>query len=38
VIDGPINSESFLAYVEQVVVPPLKPGDIVIIDNLGSHI
>ena len=37
VIDGPINGEAFLAYVEQVLVPTLKPGDIVIIDNLGSH-
>jgi transposase len=37
VIDGPINGESFLAYIEQVLVPKLKPGDIVIIDNLGSH-
>ena len=37
VIDGPINGESFLAYVEQVLVPALQPGDIVIIDNLGSH-
>jgi transposase len=37
VIDGPINGESFLAYVEQVLIPALKPGDIVIIDNLGSH-
>jgi transposase len=37
VIDGPINGESFLAYVEQVLVPTLQPGDIVIIDNLGSH-
>ena len=37
VIDGPINGESFLAYVEQVLLPALKPGDIVIIDNLGSH-
>jgi transposase len=37
VIDGPINGESFLAYVEQVLVLSLKPGDIVIIDNLGSH-
>jgi transposase len=37
VIDGPINGESFLAYVEQVLAPTLKPGDIVIIDNLGSH-
>ena len=37
VIDGPINGESFLAYVEQVLVPTLRPGDIVIMDNLGSH-
>jgi transposase len=37
VIDGPINGESFLAYVEQVLVPTLGPGDIVVIDNLGSH-
>jgi len=37
VIDGPINGESFLAYVEQILIPALKPGDIVIIDNVGSH-
>jgi transposase len=37
VIDGPINAGSFLAYVEQCLVPTLKPGDIVIMDNLGSH-
>jgi hypothetical protein len=37
VIDGPINGESFLAYVEQVLVPALKPGDIVIIDNLSTR-
>ena len=37
VIDGPINGESFLAYIEQVLVPTLRPGDIVVIDNLGSH-
>ena len=37
VIDGPINGESFLAYIEQVLVPTLKPGDIVVMDNLGSH-
>ena len=36
-IDGPIDGESFLQYVEQVLVPTLKPGDIVILDNLGSH-
>ena len=37
VFDGPINGESLLAYIEQVLVPILKPGDIVVIDNLGSH-
>jgi transposase len=37
VIDGPINGQSFLAYVEQILVPTLKPNDIVVIDNLGSH-
>ena len=37
VLDGPINGQSFLAYVEQFLVPTLKPGDIVIMDNLGSH-
>lgn len=37
VIDGPINGESFLAYVEQFLVPTLLPGDVVILDNLGSH-
>jgi transposase len=35
--DGPINGELFLAYVERVLAPTLKPGDIVILDNLGSH-
>jgi len=37
VMDGPINGQSFLAYVEQILVPTLTPGDIVILDNLGSH-
>ncbi len=37
VFDGPINGESFLRYVEQFLVPSLKPGDIVVMDNLGSH-
>ena len=37
VIDGPINGRSFLAYVEQSLVPTLSPGDIVVLDNLGSH-
>ncbi len=36
-IDGPINGERFRLYVEEVLVPVLKPGDIVIMDNLGSH-
>jgi transposase len=36
-IDGPINGLTFQAYVEQILVPTLKPGDIVIVDNLGSH-
>jgi transposase len=36
-LDGPINAERFLIYVEQVLVPSLQPGDIVIMDNLGSH-
>ena len=37
VFDGPINGECFRAYVEQQLVPVLKQGDIVIMDNLGSH-
>ena len=37
VIDGPINGASFRAYVEQVLLPLLAPGDIVVMDNLGSH-
>ena len=37
VIDGPINGCLFLAYVEQMLVPTLQPGDVVIMDNLGSH-
>jgi transposase len=37
VIDGPINGKSFLAYVEQFLIPTLKPGDVVLLDNLGSH-
>ncbi len=37
VIDGPINGQSFQAYVEQFLVPTLRPGDVVIMDNLGSH-
>jgi transposase len=37
VFDGAINGESFLAYVEQVLVPTLRSGDIVVLDNLQSH-
>lgn len=37
VFDGPINGQCFRAYVEQQLVPVLKPGDIVVMDNLGSH-
>jgi transposase len=36
-IDRPINGECFLLYVEAVLVPTLRPGDIVIMDNLSSH-
>jgi transposase len=37
VFEGAINGELFLAYVEQVLVPTLRAGDMVIMDNLGSH-
>jgi transposase len=37
VLDGPINGVAFQAYVEPFLVAGLKPGDIVIVDNLGSH-
>lgn len=37
VLDGPINGEWFLAYVQQLLIPTLSPGDVVIMDNLGSH-
>jgi len=37
VLDGPINGECFRTYIERVLLPTLTPGDIVIIDNLGSH-
>lgn len=37
VIDGPIDGQSFLAWTQQMLVPTLSPGDIVIMDNLGSH-
>jgi len=35
--DGPINGERFRAWVEQALIPTLKPGDVVVLDNLGSH-
>jgi transposase len=37
VFDGPINGQRFQLYVEKMLVPVLKAGDIVIMDNLGSH-
>jgi transposase len=37
VFDGPIDTASFCAYVEQVLVPTLRPGDVVILDNLAVH-
>ena len=37
VIDGPINGASFRANIEQFLVPTLNPGDVVVMDNLGSH-
>ena len=37
VIDGPINAQAFRVYVETELIKTLKPGDIVILDNLGSH-
>jgi transposase len=37
VLDGAMHGAAFLAYVEQVLVPTLKPGDIVIMDNLPAH-
>lgn len=35
--DGPINGKSFLAYIRQFLVPTLKPGDVVVMGNLGGH-
>jgi transposase len=37
ILDGPINGEAFKTYVEKVLKPTLRPGDLVILDNLGSH-
>jgi transposase len=37
VFNGPIDQATFLAYVEQVLVPTLRPGDVVVLDNLAVH-
>ena len=37
VFDGPIDSPRFLAYIEQVLVPTLRPGDVIVLDNLAVH-
>ena len=37
VLDGPMDGARFLAYVEQILVPTLQPGDMVIADNLAAH-
>ena len=37
VLDGAMNGVAFLAYVEQILIPTLAPGDIVIMDNLAAH-
>lgn len=37
VLDGPMNGAAFIAYVEQILVPTLSPGDVVIMDNLPAH-
>lgn len=36
-VDGPVNADIFQAFVDQVLCPRLKPGDIVVMDNLSSH-
>ena len=37
VLDGAIDGPAFLAYVEQFLAPALRPGDVLVMDNLGSH-
>ena len=37
VLDGPMDGDAFVSYVEYVLLPTLKPGDIVVLDNLSSH-
>ena len=36
-LEGPINGETFRLYLDKVLIPTLGPGDIVVMDNLGSH-
>lgn len=36
-LDGPMNGAAFLAYTEQVLAPELRPGDVVVMDNLPAH-
>ena len=37
VLDGPINGDAFTAYVRHILVPELRRGDVVVMDNLSSH-
>jgi transposase len=37
VVDGPVNADVFTAFIEQVLAPELRPGDVVVMDNLSSH-
>ena len=37
VLDGPMTGPAFLAYVEQFLVPTLRPGDVAVMDNLAAH-
>ena len=37
VFDGPIDTSTFLAYIEQILIPTLRPGDVVVMDNLAVH-
>lgn len=37
VVDGAVNADIFEAFVEQILVPQLRPGDVVVMDNLSSH-
>ena len=37
ILDGPVNAEAFKTYIQKILAPTLRPGDLVIMDNLGSH-